>query len=232
MLLPLAGGQLRRIALAAGLAVVGGSIPWWGTHALSTLAFFRVRSVEVEGAHYVAPDGIVGRLHIDTLASVWDDLGPLEARLRNMPGVRSVSVGRMLPGTIVVRVVERIPIALVSTAGGVRPYDGTATALPIDPTRADLDLPIVQTADAGTLSLLEGLRSRVPGFYAEVSEVRRAPAGYLIFQLPGLRVLASPGTNADRFAMVLPVTADLARRGAHAQELDLRFRDQVVVRLQ
>ncbi len=232
MMLPLAGSQLRRMAFAFGLAAVGGSVPWWGTSALSTLAFFRVRSVEVEGAHYVSPDAIVERLHLDTLASVWSDLGPLEARLHAMPGVRSVSVRRMLPGTIVVRVAERVPVALVPIAGGLRPYDGTGTALPIDPTRTDLDLPVVQTADAGTLSLLAGIRARVPAFYAELSEVRRVPAGYLIFQLPGLRVLASPGTDVDRFATVLPVTADLTRRRVHAQELDLRFRDQVVARTQ
>jgi cell division protein FtsQ len=252
MMLPFGGGHVRRMALALGLAAVGGSVPWWGTRALGTLAFFRIRSVEVEGAHYVPPDQIVERLHVDTLMSVWGDLSPLEARLRAMPGVRGVSVRRMLPGTIVVRVAERVPIAFVPTSGGLRPYDGSATALPIDPTRTDLDLPILQTAgatpcvargsgaasttcaaaDAGTLSLLAGLRTRVPAFYAEISEVRRAPAGYLIFQLPGLRVLASAGTSADRFATVLPITADLARRRVHAQELDLRFRDQVVARLQ
>jgi cell division protein FtsQ len=251
-MLPIPGVQSRRVAAVLGLAAIGGSIPWWGARALSTLAFFRVRSVEVEGAQYVSPDTVVERLHLDTLASVWGDLGPLEARLRTMPGVRGVSVKRMLPGTIVVRVAERIPIALVPTVDGLRPYDGTATPLPIDPTRTDLDLPIVQTrgatpcvahdssaarmtcasVDAGTLRLLAGLRARVPGFYAAVSEVRRAAAGYLVFQLPGLRVLASPGTDADRFATVLPVTADLARRRVHPQELDLRYRDQVVARLQ
>lgn len=226
------GAPARRIALAASLLAVGGSMPWWGTRALSTLAFFRVRSVEVQGAHYLAPRAVVERLGLDTSMSVWRDLSPLEARVRTMAGVRDAVVSRALPGTIVVRLVERTPVALAPSGGGLRPYDGTGTLLPIDPTRDDLDVPIVATADAATLRLVGRLRQRVPAFYATVSEVRRTSGGDLLFLTPGLRVLAAPGTNADRFATILPVAADLARRHVRVQELDLRFRDQVVARLQ
>jgi len=149
-----------------------------------------------------------------------------------MAGIRDVTVGRKLPSTVVIRIVERTPIALAPAAGGLRPYDGNATALPIDPTAEDLDLPIVAQPDPLTLHLLASLRDAVPTFYGQISQVRRSPAGDLIFQLPGLRVLARPGAEARRFAAVPAVTADLARRRVRAQELDLRFRDQVVARLQ
>jgi cell division protein FtsQ len=149
-----------------------------------------------------------------------------------MAGIRDVAVGRKLPSTVVVRIVERTPIALVPTAGGLRAYDGSATALPVDPSAADLDLPIVTQPDASTLRLLASLRDAVPAFYGQVSQVRRSPTGDLVFQLAGLRVLARPGAEARRFAAVPIVTADLARRHVRAQELDLRFRDQVVARLQ
>jgi hypothetical protein len=36
----------------------------------------------------------------------------------------------------------------------------------------------------------------------------------------------------NRLADIIPVEHDLARRGAHVAELDLRFRDQVIARLQ
>jgi cell division protein FtsQ len=223
---------LRRSALVAGLVAIGGSVPWWGTHALGTLAFFRVRAVEVQGAHYVSPQAVVERLRVDTLMSVWNDLRPLAGRVRAMAGIRDVAIGRSLPSTIVVHVTERTPVAFAPTAAGLRVFDGTGAPLPIDPTREDLDLPVVQHSDVGTLELLASLQEHVPVFYAQISEVRRSPTGDLVFQLPGLRVLALSDADPQRFATVPLVTADLVRRKVHAQEIDLRFRDQVVARWQ
>jgi cell division protein FtsQ len=38
--------------------------------------------------------------------------------------------------------------------------------------------------------------------------------------------------TAARFAEIIPVEQDLERRGRRAAELDLRFRDQVVARVE
>jgi len=45
-------------------------------------------------------------------------------------------------------------------------------------------------------------------------------------------VRAPSDVGAERLAQVLPVAADLARRHVRATELDLRYRDQVIARLQ
>jgi cell division protein FtsQ len=50
--------------------------------------------------------------------------------------------------------------------------------------------------------------------------------------LAGLLVRATAGTTAERFAEILPVEQDLARRGVRARELDLRYRDQIVARIE
>ena len=99
------------------------------------MTFFRVRRVEILGAHYVAPGDILTRLHVDTLASVWDPTKPLVARIATHPEIQSAVVRRKLPGTLVVEVVERVPVALVPAAGGFRVYDSRGVSLPIDPAR-------------------------------------------------------------------------------------------------
>jgi cell division protein FtsQ len=232
MSIQLEPGMWRRVAMTAGLAVLGVTAPWWGRHALGSLAFFRVRAVEVYGSRYTSPADVVDRLHVDTTASVWDDLDPLAARARTLPGVRTATVGRKLPGTLVVHIVERTPLALAPAAGGgMRVYDAAGTVLPIDPTRVDLDLPIVARADRASLGVLAAVRDQAPSLYAQISEVRRTPAGDFILQLPTLRVLAPPDIAPRRLATIPLVTADLARRHARARELDLRYRDQVVARL-
>jgi cell division protein FtsQ len=221
-----------RVPLVALGVLIAVSAPWWGGHILRGMAFFRVRAVEVDGAQYLAPRDVVARLALDSTATVWDDSRPLANRLRALPQVRSVTITRKLPATLIVTMVEQPPVALVSVPGGLRVYDGRGKVLPIDPTRVDLDLPIASGPDAGILRMLDAARRRLPALYARISGVRRSSAGDLVITLLDMRVLAPNNVDTDRLGQVLPVMADLARRHARADELDLRYRDQVVARLQ
>ena len=223
----------RRLTLVLRLLIVAVvcSVPWWGRAGLRRLAFFRVHRVVVEGTRYAAPDEIVSRLRVDTTVSIWDDVAPLVARAREHPQVQAVRIGRRFPGTLVVQVTEEPPVVLVATARGFAVADARGVTLPVDPTRLDVDLPVLATRDTVLLRLLGAVRAEVPALYAEVSEARRGPRGELVLVLPTHRLLALPDVTASRLADAVPVAQDLARRGLVAAELDLRFRDQVVARL-
>ncbi|MGI8619065.1 MAG: cell division protein FtsQ/DivIB [Gemmatimonadaceae bacterium] len=199
---------------------------------ISGLAFFSVRAVDVRGLRYLAADEVVARLRVDTLQSVWQDLSILRRRVLGHPQVRDVSLSRRLPGTIVITVTENLPVALVSDARGLHPYAGSGRALPIDPVRAGLELPVVFAPDPRLLATLERLRREQPGVFARVSEASRDRVGDLILQLDGFRVRAPLGVSADGLTDIFPVELDLARRGLPIAELDLRYRDQVIARLQ
>jgi cell division protein FtsQ len=97
---------------------------------------------------------VLRRMRVDTLASVWDPARPLEARVAAHPLVRSVEVDRKLPGTLVVRLVEHAPVALVPSPSGFRVYDDRGVALPIDPAVVDVDAPILGRLDTLALRLL------------------------------------------------------------------------------
>lgn len=227
----------RRLATGALAALLAAS-PWWGRATLRRLDFFRVRRVEVDGTRYVSPDEIVQRLRIDTTASLWDDLGELERRVRQHPSVRSVRVERRLPGTLLVRVTEDLPVALVQVAGRLVPVDAEAKTLPINPAIADVDLPVLATRDSLALHLLGEMREKAPALFARVGEVQRVQSAgnaYLVLRLteqPVRDILVSSDVTAERLNDIVPVEQDLARRNVRAAELDLRFRDQVVARLQ
>jgi cell division protein FtsQ len=223
---------LRGMIAIAICGLVVAACPLWGPRVLSKLAFFRVRAVEVEGTHYVAAGDVVATMRVDTTVSVWDDLRPFAARLQALHGIEDAAITRKLPGTLLVRVTEKAPVALIPATGDLRVYDGSGTALPIDPARIDMDLPIVNRPDRRVLKLLDSVRSQIPGLYAQISDVRRLSSGDLVVTMPDMVVRAPGNVDAGRLAEVLPVTADLARRHVRAAELDLRFRDQVVVRLQ
>ena len=228
----LSASELRIAAAVASCALILVAAPWWGPRALSNLAFFRVRAVQVDGAHYVTSTDVVARLRVDTMMSVWDDVRPLEARLRTLPELQGARITRKLPGTLVVRVTEKTPVALIPATGDLRVYGGDGTVLPIDPTRIDVDLPIVSRPDLRVLRLLDTVRTQIPALFARISDVRRLASGELLLTMPDAVVRAPSDVGAERLAQVLPVAADLARRHVRATELDLRYRDQVIARLQ
>ncbi|HEY7896293.1 MAG TPA: FtsQ-type POTRA domain-containing protein [Gemmatimonadaceae bacterium] len=240
------GWRIPAVVLALVLVV---AIPWWGPLLLSQLGYFHVRQVEIDGAVYAQPSRIIARMRVDTTMSIWMNLAPIERRVASDPQVRSVAIERKLPGTLVVRLVENQPVALVeggSTAKGssdaMRVVDAAGRALPIDPSRTNIDLPVVESADPSVLELLADVRAREPRLFAQISSVHRGGRSSgaangtardeLDVALPSVMVRAMVGVSAERLADVIPVEADLARRHARVAELDLRYRDQVIARLQ
>ena len=163
---------------------------------------------------------------------MFDDPRPLEARVATHPQVGEVSISRKLPGTLVVNVVENLPVALVSTERGFLAFDERGRQLPLDPSRVAVDLPIAARRDTALFGLLARVRAERPAVFARVSEVRRVGAREVLVYFEALPVRAMLDVTPDRLAEIFPVEADLAKRQARVAELDLRFRDQVIARLQ
>jgi cell division septal protein FtsQ len=219
----------------------------WGIRtAARSMAFFRVRSVEIRGVRYLQPNEILARLRVDTLMSVWDDLEPLRERVRHHPQITDVTITRRRPGTLVVTVQENQPVALIQTRTGLLPYDSVGRQLPIDPSRVNLDLPIVATNDPALLKLVGAIRYAAPDVFSRLEEVRRTGRDEILLTLSRrarasgdsaksqgmLRVRVPIDLSVERLTDIFPVENDLARRQAHVDELDLRYRDQVIARLQ
>jgi cell division septal protein FtsQ len=224
----------RLISFSAGAAALITSVAWVPA-LLRPLDFFRVRSVALHGLRYLDARALVRSMEIDTTMSIWESLDPIERRIAAHPQVRSVRLRRRLPSTIVVTIDESVPIALVPTReGGLRAFDEDARYLPLDPTRVAVDLPILSRADTALLRLLADLRRLDPPMFARVSEVQRTGRDEAIVFLSSLPVRVNSSMQAERFEELRAVEEDLARRGmvGGVAELDLRFRDRVIVRLQ
>jgi cell division protein FtsQ len=207
--------------------------PLWGPRVLRQLAFFRVRKVEVLGARYTPVSDILERLHVDTTRSVWDPLGPLAARVQAHPQIERVRVTRRLPGTLVIDVTERRPVALLSTPDGLRAVDERGRMLPLDPSRTPVDAPVVSATprDTAVYHLLGAMQREAPRLYARVSSIARTGRDEMVLHLADLPVRAMTSVTLARLSDIEPVERDLARRQLHAAELDLRYRDQVIARL-
>jgi cell division protein FtsQ len=207
--------------------------PLWGPRLLSKLAFFRVRKVEILGARYLPAADVLERLHVDTTRSVWDPLGPLVDRLRTHPQIEHVVVNRRLPGTLVVEITERHPVALLNSANGLTAVDERGRTLPLDPSRTPVDAPIVTATprDTAVYHLLGAMMREAPRLYAQVSTITRVGRDELLIRIADTPVRTMTSVTLVRLSDIEPVERDLARRQLHAAEIDLRYRDQVIARL-
>jgi cell division protein FtsQ len=239
------GWKILGLLLLVGIIMAAA----WGVRsAARQMAFFRVRRVEIRGARYLQPSDVIARLRVDTLASLWDDVEPYRERIKGHPQVSDAKISRRMPGTLVVTIQENLPVALIQTSAGLLPFDSLGKQLPIDPARTNLDLPIVATADPVLLKLVGAIRATEPRVFDRIEGVQRngrneillslsrrasqAPAGSAAQQSETLRVRVPIGLSVERLADIFPVETDLARRQVQVSELDLRYRDQVIARLQ
>src|SRR5690625_1917167 len=136
-------GRRHWVAVAAvagliALVTVIARAPSW----LRTMEAFAVERVQVEGTRYLAPHEALERSGISTGSNVFDDPAPWRAALLEHPLVAEVRIERRLPSTLVVTITEVEPVVL-APAPRLRPADRTGRVLPIDPSRASLDLPLL-----------------------------------------------------------------------------------------
>ncbi len=220
-----------RLRFAGAALAVGAVVLWFAApRLLQRLEFFRVRQIELVGIRLLAADAVIAALRLGPDASVFDDTNRLGERVRELHGVADARVVRRLPGALRVIVREVEPAALVPGPRGLTAVDGDARALPFDPARSALDVPIAATADRGVVGVLALIQSLNPALFQNVSAARRSPRGDVLLELGPRRVLLGRDAGPEVIRAVVLVAQDLAAKGRPYAELDARFAGQVVVR--
>jgi len=229
------------LALAVALGGVVSRVP----RALAEVEAFRVEEVRLRGARFLTHEEAVKALNLSDRASVWDDTKILEARLEEHPLVKEVTIHRRFPGALLLQVVEREPVALIPNPT-LDPVDESGRLLPIDPAFHKLDLPLMASAGQegpGSLTpaeirLLAGEISRLaqgdPELHSMISDFALNSSGDVRARIldPPVTLHFRPGLSGGRIRTGLQVLRDAQARFDEGDvvELDLRFKDQVVVR--
>lgn len=221
--------RLTRVRNAA-IVLAAGMVLWIGLPlALRHLEFFRVRRVEISGLHYLEAAKIVAALELSRSASVFDDPGPLERRVRAVPGVVEAHVGRRVPGTLSLRLKEAAPVALTPKGDRLALVDAAGAVLPFDPLKSAPDLPLLIGGGAPVANALALARDSDPGLFARIDAAWRVGPD-VVFAVGGRWLWFEAELTAEDIRAVTAVEQALARKGRRFQELDGRFTGQVIVR--
>ncbi len=238
-----------RTTIAALLLVLAGGSSWWmfRTGALSRLADsakwqaiavsahagLRIEEVLVVGRSNTERDHLLRALGTARNAPILAfDVALAKERVEALPWVRSASVERMLPDTILLTVEERQPLALWQNDGQFALIDYEGSIIQRQNLEAYQDLMIVIGADAPqhTASLLETLGSQ-PELMSLVRAAIRVGARRWNLSLVGGINVQLPEENASmawtRLAQYQRTHGVLER---DVELVDLRLPDRLIVR--
>lgn len=218
-----------RPALMLGAVALGGLGAFGTPQLLRHVPFFRVRQVELVGVRYLAPDDVLDALALPADLNVFDSKRAIERRATSIPGITEARVERRLPGTLRIGLRMREPVAFASGPEGFVVLDADARPLPYNPTRNDIDLPVVERADPALTATLVVLRSVDPDFYDKVEYVRRIGVGVVV-TLESHRVFFDAVPTVTAIESVTAVRRHLDSTHQAYEELDARFGGWVVVR--
>lgn len=163
------------LVFAVTLGTLSG-VAWWGWSsgymtalatkvrdaAVSTTASmgFEVRDVMVSGRQQTNRNSLIAALNLERGAAILAfDIDEAKARIDELPWVRSSTIERMLPDTILVSIVEREPLVLWQLNGKLRLIDAEGVVILDDGLENYADLLVVvgdgaQNEAAGLIALL------------------------------------------------------------------------------
>ena len=231
---------IRYIQIGMLVASLGGLC--WAAYSvivyLKTAPRFDVRKLSVSGLKRVHESDVLTQAGFDAGTNVFDvKLREIRERVEELDWVRHAMVERVLPDQIIIKIVEREPIGLGRIRGEIYQFDADAKILSLD------------AAGGSSFPILDGLRGNdVKGNRKKVeayrkvlddlgqtslSEVHINEAAEVSIVAASDPLVVDLGTTdfRSRWIKYLQLKSQIHQQYPQAARVDLRFRNQVIVRM-
>ena len=227
-------------AMLVVLAAAGLGVTW-----LFTSPRFAITEVAVAGARRLTPEEIVAASGIGPGTNLFRlDRGAVVARLEALPLVRRADLVRRFPNQVTLAVEERRPFTLAH-AGRLHWIDESGVNLGAETRAVAPKAPVItglSPADLGTgppsprvaagISLLRVLLRSETTLLQQISEIDVSrPDGPVLYTVEGVEVRLGAEDWEARLARLQGVLAQVRAGGEAVGAIDLRFRDQVVLKI-
>jgi cell division protein FtsQ len=236
-------GHTALALLAVGSLVGAGAV---GVRWLVTSPHFAVAEVEVRGASRLAAAEIIAASGIRRGVNLWRmDARAAAAGVEGLAVVRRAEVIRAFPNRVTIVVEERRPFTLVH-AGRLHWIDEEGVRVASEARAVTVSLPVISgltddeiasASRAPSERVLTGvrlirtlLRAGSP-LVAQISEVDVGRSdGPVLYTVDGIEVRLGAEEWDARIPRLVGVLAQVASSGQTVSAIDLRFRDQVVLK--
>jgi len=230
---------VRCLQLTAGGAILGGLC--WGAYSvvlfMKASPRFEVEKLSVSGLRRVDDNQVLAKAGFEVGTNVFDvNLQEIRERVEQIRWVRHALVERVLPDHIIIKVVEREPIGLGRIRGEIYQFDADGVILDPDPT-IGTSFPILDGLAADTARNVRKveLYRKVMEDLGEtsLSEIRINDNDEVSVVEAGDPLMVSLGT-ADyraRWIRYLQLRPQIQQQYPQAVRVDLRFKNQVIVRM-
>lgn len=243
-------GGLFRVISASIILVLLAVAGWRVKSYLQGSAHFKIDNVEVSGNQYLTEEEVLRLAGIEGQNIFGVRLSEVSRRIESHPRVLRATIWRQPPEQLLIKVLERSPVALLSLSNGLQEVDGFGVILPMNPRMVDFDLPVITGLSALTgqaqssapwgetspkggealaraIAIIEHLRG--PRFHCEISEINIGnPDNFILYLVGGCQVRM--GNFDKRLSYLQKVLDDLRRRSLTPEYIDLRFEGKVVVK--
>ena len=234
--------RFGQIVFMIGVFTVLGWSTYAVVHYLRTAPGFDVKALSVSGVSEplkrVSEEQVVGQAEFEVGTNVFRvDLNAIRERVERLQWVRYAMVQRVLPDQIIIKVVEREPIGLARIRGEVYQFDADARILELDPI-SSASFPILDGLRrddvTGNLAKVEVYRNVLDELgQTELSEVHLNEALEVSVVSSSDPLVVSLGTTdfRTRWIKYLQLKAQIQQQYPQAVKVDLRFKNQVIVKM-
>lgn len=153
--------------------------------------FFSLENIVITGNDHIATADLEGLLGVTRGTNLWQlDTGTLAQRLATHPLVAGAQVTRRWPHTLLVRIQERVPVALLVADGSFLLVDATGVVMERVSQAASLNLPLISGLDK-VAKIGPGSRIDNPALLAALAVLQQVPAT----DLNQLREIVAPAPD-------------------------------------
>jgi cell division protein FtsQ len=247
---PIEAGRTRRnhrqlqaqrfLAIVANVALVSGLLAggFWIYRQTQEDVRFAVRSIEIDGVRH-SP-----RTDVDRIAEKYRganlfrlEIESVRSEFAKLPWIQRVAVEKRLPDTLVVRLFERVPAALVNRGGTFHYVDATGVVFAeLSPKVGNAELPIIASGNpqeiAACVELLASISRNDQPLYSRVSEIESLDDGGFRIYDRALRSFVILGESGDttKWRMLHALAAAEGLGPGELEYADLRFRERMVLK--
>jgi cell division protein FtsQ len=205
---------------------------------LTTDARFEVQKLSVSGLKRVEENQVLAKAGFEVGTNVFRvKLDEVRERVEELPWVRYATVERVLPDKIIIKVVEREPIGLGRINGEVFQFDADAKILDPDPVTG-ASFPILDGLrmgdHRGNVQKVEMYRKVLDDVgQTALSEVHINDSQEVTVVSASDPVIVNLGAVdfRSRWIKYLQLKPQIQQQYPQAVRVDLRFRNQVIVRM-